>query len=483
MNWNGLQRTLPGRNALTRLADSPRAAFMTALALTALVAALDHLSGYELRLAVLYLAPIALATWIAGLLPGLSIVASSSLLWLASFASAHPYSHDLFFYWDGVVMIAVDLACVLLLVRLRAVLTRADQRFLNVLEELHAAVYVADQGSGKVLYANHSLALLIDADPYALGADDLAQRFGLAAAGHDLSPAAAAGRAGFASHEVREQASGRWYLVQSGPIPWKSARRVNVQVITEITEQRQAQALKRQHQAMLHQTSRLATLAEIASSLAHELNQPLMAITSYNDACLRMLGAGSFARSDLTAALQRCREQALRAGKIIGRVRDFIRSRRTTPSACDINALVRQSLELLETQLDDNEVSAELSLSTALPITRADPTLLVQVIVNLLLNAIDAMAHGAPTRRHLVVATGTGADGEIVVSVADQGDGIADAIGDQLYAPLFTTKSQGLGLGLAICRSVVEAHGGRIWHRPNADNGCTFYFTLPPEND
>lgn len=476
MNWGPLS----GPRAAW-LTDRPLGAFVLPLLLAAAIAAADWASGYQLQLAILYLAPIALATWRSGLRAGLPMVALASLLWALAFSAAPAATGGLIA--NGVVMLTAYLACALLLIRLRAILTRSDQRFLSVLEELHAAVYVADQDSDRVLYANHGLARLLDDDPYALGGRALDQRFGLdpASAGRAASPPTGSGQ--FVTHELRESTSGRWYRVQVGPIPWKSARRVNVQVITEITEQKQAQAIKRQHQEILHQSSRLATLAEIASSLAHELNQPLMAIASYNDACLRMVKASRFDKNDLIAALQRCREQALRAGKIIGRVRDFIRSRRTSPSPCDVNALVGESIELLETQLDDGGVSVELSLSKTLAPTHADHTLLVQVIVNLVTNAIDAMAKSEPSRRRLSLTTTQATSGEIIVAVADQGPGLAEDVGDQLYTPLFTTKSQGLGLGLAICRSVVEAHGGRIWHEANGDGGCTFYFTLPAESD
>jgi len=472
--------------ALTRwTSNSPVAATGLALVLVALVATLDHATGYELRFAMLYLVPIALATWAGGLRAGVAIVVLSSLFWLVSFGSSHPYSGDFFFYWEGVVMVVVYIAFVLLLARLRVALTRADERFVRVLEELHAAVYVADQESGRILYANRSLARMIDADPGALSADELGKRFGLGEVTDESVPdeQKELNKAEFVAREVRDPISGHWYLVQVVPIPWKSSRRVSVQVITDISEKKRAKALKQQHQDMLHQTARLAALAEMATSLAHEVNQPLMAIASYNDACLRMLAAPGIEKQDLVTALKRSREQALRAGKIIGRVRDFIRSRRPSPTHFDINALIRESLELLESQLEDNAVITELSLSEAKLITHADRTLLLQVIVNLVQNAIDAMEESVPSCRRLDLSSARAADGAIRVSVSDQGAGIPEAIAIRLYTPLFTTKSQGLGLGLSICRSVVEAHGGRIWHSANPVNGCTFHFTLPPETD
>ena len=462
---------------LRRIVASPIAAYGLALLMVALVAALDRATGYELRFAVLYLAPIVLAAWVGGLTAGVLFVALSCFLWLLSFGSSHPYSGDFFFYWEGVAMLAVEIAFVFLLTRLRVALSRADERFVHVLEELQAAVYVADHDSGRILYANHNLARLLDADPDSLDARELGERFG-------ITPLATPqGQTEFVSREIRNPASGRWYLVKSGPIPWTSRRQVSLQVITEITELKQAQALKRQNQEMLHQTARLASLAEIASTLAHEVNQPLMAIATYNDAGLRMLGGTRFNKDDLVTALQRSREQALRAGKIIRGVRDFIRSRRTTPTDCDINALVRHALDLLETPLDENGIDVALSLSDTPLQARADQTLLVQVILNLAQNAIEAMAKNDPARRKLTITSTRTAEGTIIVSVSDQGRGIPADLGEQPYMPLFTTKLQGMGLGLSICRSVVEAHNGRIWHDKNIDGGCSFHFSLPPETE
>lgn len=465
---------------LRRISGSPVAAYGLALLMVALVAALDRATGYELRFAILYLAPIALATWVGGLWAGIAFVVLSGVLWLFSFDSSHPYSGVFFFYWEGVAMVGIDVAFVVLLARLRVALSRADERFVHVLEELQAAVYVADQESGRILYANRNLARLLNADPDSLDARELGERFGLVAP-PEPQPGKAPSPTEFISREIRNPASGRWYLVKSGTIPWTSSRPVSLQVITEITELKQAQALKRQNQEMLHQTARMASLAEIASTLAHEVNQPLMAIATYNDAGLRMLGGTRFNKDDLVTALQRSREQAVRAGNIIRGVRDFIRSRRTTPSDCDINALIRHALDLLDTALDENDINVTLSQPDTPLLARADKTLLVQVILNLAQNAIEAMAKNDRARRTLSIASTRTEDGTIIVSVSDQGRGIPDDLGEQPYMPLFTTKMQGMGLGLSICRSVVEAHNGRIWHDRNVDGGCSFHFSLPPE--
>ena len=458
----------------------PLPAFVLAAALTLLVAWLDGLSGFELRLTPLYLLPVSLATWSGGLRSGLPMIALSLLLWIIGFHSTHPYSRDLFFYWEGLAMAGVAGVLSALLARLRQVLTRSDERFRRVLEEMHAAVYATDPQNGQVLYANEALARLIGADPQTLDAHAIGERLGLS----DLAttPSASTGN-GFVSREVRSPNDGRWFLVKSGTIPWRTQRTACLHVVSDISAQKQAETLRRQHQEILHRTSRQTELAEVASSLAHELNQPLMAIASYSDACLRLLAKAEIDRAALTTALQRSREQASRAGKIIARVRSFVRSKQPSPGRFDMNDLARESLEHLQTQLEDRSIAATLHLADESLSLYADRTLLAQVILNLLQNAIDAMAETPSAERRLSLTTARGDAGEIVVSVADQGPGVPEEFAEQAYAPLFTTKARGLGLGLAICRSIVEGHGGRLWHAANADGGSTFHFSLPTDTE
>jgi C4-dicarboxylate-specific signal transduction histidine kinase len=476
------QRTL---GSLRWLDVDARQGFVLALLLVCCVAVLDYVTGYELRLAILYLLPIALSTWTGGPRAGMLIVAAASVCWLITFRSTHAYSREIYFYWEGLVMFAVYILFVWLLARLRIALRRADERFLRVLEELHAGVYVIDHDRSRIVYANRRLTDILDKDPFSMAAADLEARLGggmIDEIGEPSSRSSRPGEARFVSREVRDAETGRWYLVQAGPVPWKRNRRVSLKVITDISAQKHSQSLKQQHRDMLHQTARLAALTEIASTLAHEINQPLMAIASYNDACLRLLRRSEPDRDDMVTALEKCRGQAIRAGQIISRMREFIRSRHPRPMPCDINAVVRESLDLADMQIEDNCLTARTVLAASLPPTQADPTLLAQVVVNLVQNAIDSMKSSSPTRRTLTVATGIHGDGSIVVSVSDQGQGLPDGIDDELYRPFFTTKPQGLGLGLSICRSVVEAHGGRLWHEVNAEHGCTFHFTVPPES-
>ena len=229
------------------------------------------------------------------------------------------------------------------------------------------------------------------------------------------------------------------------------------------------------------QTARLAELTEVASSLAHELNQPLMAITSYSDACLRLLENPRFEHGELVTAMQKSRDQAVRAGRIIARIRSFIRSRRPEPSRFDINELLLESIELLEVARDEHAIRTELRLTPNPLIAHADRTLMAQVIHNLLQNAIDAMQTIPIDQRRLSITTDRAPDGGIALTFADSGPGIPDYLAESAYTALFSTKEKGLGLGLSICRSVIEAHGGRIWHENSPTSGCIFHLTLPAE--
>ncbi len=454
-----------------------------ALLLTGLIGGLDYFSGYDLRLGSLYLLPIGVATWSAGRRAGLLLAALACLCWLFSFGPTHGDTPPMLFYWDGVVLAATFLVFVLLLDRLRLALRRSDERFVRVLDEMHAAVYVTDPDDGRILYANRRLTEMLGSTAIDLCESDLPQHLTSAAHGTPAGDrrVVVSGSAGFTSDELRDPATGRWYLVQSGRIPWKDRSTASLKVITDISDRRHAQFLRRENQDMLHRTARLSALAEATSALAHEINQPLMAIASYNDACLRLLTSEAPDRAELVRALEKSRAQALRAGDIVARMRDFILSRRPQPVLCELNAIVHEALEVIETSLEEQGVAIDVALAEPLPPVLADRFLLGQVVVNLLENAVDAMRSLAPPNRRIRVATGRQPDGAIGVSISDHGEGIPAMIDQHLFAPFRSTKPQGLGLGLSICRSVVEAHGGHLWHSANPDGGTTFHFTIATE--
>lgn len=456
----------------------PRFGMLGAGALILLIAAADYATGYEVRLSILYLAPIALATWTAGAVAGAAAAAVASLCWLFSFHSEHFYAHQVYYFWEGVVMLGGFLAVVLLLGRLRRGLSQADERFMRILEEMQAAAYVLDETRGELLYANPEMARLIKvATAASIGQFEAELEREPAAAETPSAPPASM----FAADTVRHRHSGRWYLRQGGGIPWGYRRGVKLKVFTDITQQKTAEALRQKHLEALHQTARLSTLAEIASTLAHEINQPLMVIATYTDACQRLLESPDHDRAEVVAALGKCRVQASRAAGIIERLRDFIRQRQHRPAPCDANAIATEAADMMRAPLTDARLSLDLSLACPAPLLVADQTLLVQVLVNLLSNAIDAMQGLPAATRHLSLTVAANGADQVLFSVADSGTGLDRNQADKLFVPFFTTKPDGLGLGLAICRSVAEAHGGRLWAAPNPSGGTVFHLAIPAQ--
>ena len=438
----------------TRTATVPFAAGLLAacFALVGLVAAADYLTGYDIRLAILYLVPIAAATWKLGARAGIMVAVAAVGSWIAVFESSHPYPHPFYFYWETGINGVGYALMVLLLSRLRTALERSDERFVTVLEGLDAAVAVEDAASGARLYANRRWR----------------EEFGSAP-----PPLREAG-------ETRDERTGRWYLVQPRPLRWIDGRKALLRVWADVTEVRRARELVQRHRETAHRTSRLVALGEFATAIAHELNQPLAAIATYNNACLRLLQSGADAQSpELTNAMRNCRDQAKRAGEVIQRLREMLRQPIAPRTEQDLSAVASTALRLAEPEA--NEAGVELQLHGAPGArVRADRLLLEQVALNLVRNAIEAVRGLPEERRRVRVETAIDADGRATLAVCDRGDGVAAEIVERLFDAFVTTKAGGLGLGLSICRSVIEAHGGSISYARDAATGeARFAFQLP----
>lgn len=250
--------------------------------------------------------------------------------------------------------------------------------------------------------------------------------------------------------------------------------------ILDISERKHAEELNRQQQEKLQASSRLATMGEISSMLAHELNQPLAAISSYTSGALNMLsGGGQRVDADtLRPALEQAGLQAQRAGQIIRSVHQFVRKRDPDRQLVDIPGVIDGVRGLMDLQARRVFVSLQVHADAALPQVRADRLMLEQVLLNLTRNSVEAMQDSAPERRILRIEAHA-VNGQVEVSVIDNGHGIPDDVSARLYSPFFSTKAEGMGMGLSICRTAIEFHGGTLGHRPNPGGGTVFTFALP----
>lgn len=257
--------------------------------------------------------------------------------------------------------------------------------------------------------------------------------------------------------------------------------------ILDISELKSAQDLARQQQEKLHASARLATMGEIASMLAHELNQPLAAISSYTTGAINLIKAGSHDHELLQSALEKANAQTLRAGHIIRSVHEFVKKTESSREPVSIANLIRSVLPLVELQAQGSHVNVTYQLESHLPEVLADKVLLEQVLLNLTRNAIEAMVQSPPEQRLLRIVAGREAHGDaaggavdnVLIEVIDSGHGITEEIAKQLFSPFFSTKSSGMGMGLNICRTAIEFHGGTLEHKSNPGGGTIFRFSLP----
>ena len=253
----------------------------------------------------------------------------------------------------------------------------------------------------------------------------------------------------------------------------------HVGTVHDVTDRRQTEDEARQLQERLTHFSRLSTMGEMAAGLAHEINQPLSAIAMYAQACQRFMRSPTRDDADVLESLEQINAQALRAGEVIRRLRNFVKNREVKREPVDCNRLLEELRTLADTDARLHNVRLRIEDEPRLPTAYADPIQLQQVVLNLVRNAIDAMADVPESQREIVLSAHRLGDSEIEIVVADHGTGLAPDATEHLFNPFFTTKSGGTGLGLAISRSIVRAHGGRLWHTPNERSGARFHFTLP----
>lgn len=247
----------------------------------------------------------------------------------------------------------------------------------------------------------------------------------------------------------------------------------------DITERKQAEEHARTLQNELAHVTRLGTMGEMASGMAHELNQPLAAIITYADACRELVESGRMPTAQVLEVLKTISNQAERAGKIIQRLRRLVRKSEPARTQISVNEAVREAAALLEGEIRNIGARIRLDLAAPPPDIAADVVQIEQVLLNLMRNGIEAMSETSAGERELVVSTRQDPAGWVEIAVRDSGRGVSRETANRLFEPFFTTKTEGLGMGLSISRGIVEAHGGRVWLTPNAERGATAHCLLP----
>lgn len=281
---------------------------------------------------------------------------------------------------------------------------------------------------------------------------------------------------------------GKWLEVRSRYLTWVDGRLAQMVIATDITPRRQAEEQAQTQAERAQSASRLITMGEMASSVAHELNQPLTAINNYCNGMVSRIKSNNLSEADLLTALEKTAHQAQRAGQIIQRIRSFVKRSEPNRTQADIATMVAEAVELAGIELRRRQVRLSQVVPTRLPKLHVDPILIEQVLVNLMKNAAESIdnAQRSSTQRQVELRVSQRQEeGQNVVefAVSDSGPGLAPEVMDHLFEAFFSTKSEGMGIGLNLCRSIVESHHGRMraenLYNAEQITGCRFSFWIP----
>ena len=379
--------------------------------------------------------------------------------------------------------------------RIREQLASSHERFTIVLEALDASVSVAPLGSKELLFANKlyrqwfgmdtegHLQLVEQAGAYSDADNQTEDVDALAGLPTEPLTVAVTGNA-----EVFVPTLGKWLEVRSRYLNWADGRLAQMVIATDITPRRQAEELAAQQAERAQTASRLITMGEMASSVAHELNQPLTAISNYCNGMVSRIKNQQIKEEDLLWALDKTAHQAQRAGQIIQRIRSFVKRSEPNRTPSEVMSIVHEALELAEIELRRRHVRLSHYVAARLPQLMVDPILIEQVLINLMKNSAESidLANRPSERRHVelrVVPRKVDEQEVVEFSVTDTGRGLPPETMERLYEAFFSTKAEGMGIGLNLCRSIIESHAGRIEAQNlyNADEiiGCRFSFWIP----
>lgn len=352
------------------------------------------------------------------------------------------------------------------LTRAREELLAAYQRAMRVLDALSVGISVTTQTeNSQTLFVNSFYVRLF-------GRNSLSH--------HNLRNAAAqqSGPAGLRNGtEIFDSKSQRWLFVRTSHIVWPSGQKAEMLTVADVTATHQAEQMLSQQLKTAEQLSRLVTMGEMASSIAHELNQPLAAVQNYAAGANLLLHSGRLTQENLEDALRKIEGQAQRAGLIMKRIRDF--ARRSTPNFVPVavESIVEDTMELAQISARRFGMHVTVTREPDLPAVLCDSVMISQVLVNLLRNAMQACIHAE--NKTITLRISNQASGSVTFEVSDHGPGVPEEMKKRLFEPFFSTKKTGLGIGLNICRSIIERHHGRLLCEDNPGGGALFRFSLP----
>jgi signal transduction histidine kinase len=380
--------------------------------------------------------------------------------------------------------------------RIRDQLAASYERFTTVLEALDASVSVAPLGSEELLFANGQYRLWFGNQ--ANGHLHLIAQAGMPAQDTDIDSGDIDSLAGLPTMGITNAPSenaeifitdlGKWLEVRSRYLNWVDGRLAQMVIATDITPRRQAEEQAELQAARAQNASRLITMGEMASSVAHELNQPLTAINNYCNGLVSRLKSGHISEPEMLVALEKTARQAQRAGQIIQRIRAFVKRSEPNRVHADVAPMVFEALELAEIELRRRNVRLSRFIPDGLPKVMVDVILIEQVLMNLLKNAAESIDHAQrpSAHRHVELQVGVKRIGEqdvVEFSVTDTGQGLAPQVLERLFEAFYSTKAEGMGIGLNLCRSIVESHLGRMQaenlYNGSEVTGCCFSFWLP----
>ena len=351
----------------------------------------------------------------------------------------------------------------------------------TILDSLDALVYVADMQTYELLFVNEYgktiwgdiqgkicwKALQTDQDgpcPFCTN-DRLLDEFGVPAGVHVW--------------EFQNTVNKRWYQCRDQAIRWTDGRFVRLEIATDITDRKRAEEDTQRYQRDMAHVMRLSTMGEMATGMAHELNQPLTALVSYCGTAASLMNSLPSPPQQLGEMLERATEQAHRAGDIIRHLREFVSKGEKDKESVDLDQIIRDVITFLKWEVQESGVKIKLRLDGQAHKVTVDKIQIEQVLINLVRNSLEAFEHAEMAEGRVVIQTGLLPNAMIEVRVTDNGPGIDATMADKIFDQFQTSKETGMGIGLSLCRTLIEVHGGKLWVDKNHQNGALFGFKLP----